>query len=470
MDEVILGVDVACRANHRASLADENGDFEWSGRSFRTVPDELEELWDQIPDGADVTVVMEPTRNAWVPLAAWFRAEGARVVLIPPEQSADLRDYYSKHTKNDRLDSRVLARVPLLHPEGLRELDSLGPAAALKRAVRRRLKLVDRRTACFNRLDAMVELLGPAWADVLGGGGYTKTALGVLERYANPHKLKRLGPKRLTQFLIRHSRGAWRDDKAQALRDAADQTLVLWAAGGLDFDELAEDIASEVRTAQALIDEIDRLEERIDGLYAQADPGGIFASGPGLGITLASGILGRLGDPDRFDNLAGVRSFTGYVPEIDQSGDSERHGGPTKAGDPGLRRVLYMAADKARQVDPTLAAKYHRLVVDRGKHHISALCHLAPQLAARLAACWRNGERYIIRDTDGRIIDETQGRKIVAQRWKVPADVRRANRTSRKAQHQKGRTDRRRKKSTTKAAPAAGPSTNDRSHTTEEAA
>ena len=40
-------------------------------------------------------------------------------MLVPPEQSADLRDYYSKHAKSDRLDSRMLARLPLLHPEGL---------------------------------------------------------------------------------------------------------------------------------------------------------------------------------------------------------------------------------------------------------------------------------------------------------------------------------------------------------------
>ncbi len=62
---------------------------------------------------------MEPTRNAWVPLAAWFRRLHGAVIMVPPEQSADLRDYYSKHTKSDRLDSRMLARLPLLHPEEL---------------------------------------------------------------------------------------------------------------------------------------------------------------------------------------------------------------------------------------------------------------------------------------------------------------------------------------------------------------
>ncbi|WP_425584811.1 IS110 family transposase, partial [Streptomyces vastus] len=76
----------------------------------------------------------------------------------PPEQSADLRDYYHKHTKNDRLDSRVLARLPLLHPKGLPPLSDTGPAHPLRRAVRRRSTLVERRTATFYRLDALLEL------------------------------------------------------------------------------------------------------------------------------------------------------------------------------------------------------------------------------------------------------------------------------------------------------------------------
>ena len=51
---------------------------------------------------------MEPTRNTWVPLAAWFRRHGAHVVLVSAERSADLRAYYAKHTKSDRLDSILL--------------------------------------------------------------------------------------------------------------------------------------------------------------------------------------------------------------------------------------------------------------------------------------------------------------------------------------------------------------------------
>ena len=85
--------------------------------------------------------------------------------MVPPEQSADLRDYFNKHTKTDKLDSKMLARMPMLHPEGLREMDSLGPGESLKRAVRHRSSLQKRRLAAEGRLDTLLELLGPGWLD-----------------------------------------------------------------------------------------------------------------------------------------------------------------------------------------------------------------------------------------------------------------------------------------------------------------
>jgi transposase len=456
--EVRLGIDVACRSDHQASLADDRGEFLWSAWRFRTTTADLDRLWAKIPAEASVVVVMEPTRNAWVPLAAWLRARGARVVLVPPEQSADLRDYYNKHAKTDRLDSRVLARLPMLHPEGLRAIDGLGPAEPLRRAVRRRSGLVKRRTSASLRLDAFVELLGPSWADVLGTGDHSKTALAVLERWADPRALKRAGRKRISVLIIKMSRGNWREDKADDLLAAAEETLALWAAGGLDFAELAEDIAAEVRVIKALTAEIEAVEERIESLYDQVDPNGIVLSAPGIGVTLAAGILGRTGDLRRYTNLAGLRSFTGLVPKIDQSGLADHHGGPTKAGDPGLRQALYLAAEQARRVDPTLAVRYRRLVVDCGKHHNSAICSIAPVLITRIAACWRNGERYILRDTDGNEITEEQGRAICAEQFKVTTEERARRRTQRAAKNLKTGTSRGRKESTTKAAPAPGPS------------
>ncbi len=250
---VRLGIDVACRADHQASLAGVDGEFIWSGWRFRTTPADLAALWEKIPLGAEVQVIIEPTRNAWVPLAAWLSAQGAKVVLVAPEQSADLRDYYNKHTKTDRLDSRILARLPLLHPEGLAAYDGPTPADPLRRVMRRRAKLVKARVATFQRLDALLELLGPTWAEVLGAGDYTKTALVVLERYGDPRALRRLGLRRLSELMIRTSKGAWRDDKAAALLTAATDALELWAGGGIDGCRLLVDPRTGVSHLRSVV-------------------------------------------------------------------------------------------------------------------------------------------------------------------------------------------------------------------------
>ena len=164
-----LGIDVAVRAAHQATLA-RDGTTVWRGRKFATRPTDLDRLWAdlELEDPAELTVVVEPTRNAWIVLAEWFRRRGARVVMVPTTQSADLRKYYSKHTKNDRIDSELLARLPLLHPEGLREYSGQGPADPLRRLVKQRSTMVKRRVAVYARLDALVELLGP---DLVCGAG-----------------------------------------------------------------------------------------------------------------------------------------------------------------------------------------------------------------------------------------------------------------------------------------------------------
>ena len=93
---------------------------------------------------------------------------GAKVVIVPSEQSADLRDYMSKHAKTDRLDAELLARLPVLHPEGLHPAQHLGPGDPLKRAVKIRAGLVHRRSTAMRRLDSLLEILGPGWTDTLG--------------------------------------------------------------------------------------------------------------------------------------------------------------------------------------------------------------------------------------------------------------------------------------------------------------
>jgi transposase len=413
-----LGIDVACRAAHQAALA-RDGAVVWKGRKFWTRPEDLERIWSSLDciDPAELTVVLEPTRNAWIVVAEWFRRRGARVVMVPTTQSADLRKYYSKHTKNDRIDSELLARLPLLHPEGLREYSGQGPADPLRRLVKQRSSMVKRRTAIHARLDALVELLGPAWYAVLGSN-YGIAALEFLSRYADPHAVLRLGQARLARFLIARSRGAWRHDHAAGLIVAARDTLALWGEDGMNFAELAEDIAHEAEQALFLIRQIKQIDERVANLYADADPDGIVASAPGVGPVISAVIAGRLGNPHRFSSLAAIRAYSGLVPKVSQSGVMKVESNITKAGDPLLREMLFTAADQARKSDPQLAAKYQRLMAG-DRHHTSAICHLATLLLTRIATCMRNGEHYVLRDVDGTVITQTEGQAIVKQRYQL---------------------------------------------------
>ena len=107
------------------------------------------------------------------------------------------------------------------------------------------------------------------------------------------------------------------------------------------------------------------------------------------------------------------------MPKIDQSGLVAGHKGIAKAGDAGLRQALYMAADHARHIDPTLAQRYYRLVMVEGKHHNSALCSVSAVLITRIAACWRKGELDELRDEDCETITEAAGKAACIDRFKI---------------------------------------------------
>jgi transposase len=453
-----LGIDVACRAAHQATLA-EGGVVMWKGRKFFTDPAELDRLWRDLDlqDPGELTVVLEPTRNAWIVLAHWFRNRGARVVMVPTTQSADLRRYYSRHAKNDRLDSEVLAKLPLLHPEGLREFTGAGSADPLRRLTKQRSTMVKRRTAVYSRLDALLELLGPAWYEVLGSD-YGMAALRFLCRYADPNAVLRLGQARLARFLQARSRGHYGPAQAEGLIAAARQTLALWSGvdgeNGMDFAELGADIAAEAEQALFLHAQIKDIDERIANLYAEADPDGIVASAPGVGPVISAVIAGRIGDPHRFTSLAAIRAYSGLVPKVNQSGVGETKPGITKAGDPLLREMLFIAADHARQVDPQLAAKYVRLM-SGDRHRDSAVCHLATDLLTRIATCMRSGQHYNIRDVDGHEITPAEGRQIVKTRYKVDQKKRVAAAGRRTQQRRKQAADRESQKS--QSAPTSRP-------------
>jgi transposase len=107
--------------------------------------------------------------------------------------------------------------------------------------------------------------------------------------------------------------------------------------------------------------EVTELYERIAVLLGQVDPAGIIRSAPGVGRATGAAILGRLGDPSRLSSQAAARSSAGRSPRSMRPGRPVVIAGPTKRGDAVLREALFLAADHARRLDPSVT-RHHRLM------------------------------------------------------------------------------------------------------------
>lgn len=439
----LLGLDLAITAESRACLTDGSGKV-LCERRFRLTRADLEALHEAATEGMEhgdvLVVVMEPTGVSWVAPASFFRCRGALVHLVPPEQSADLRRYYAKHVKNDRIDAKLLARLPLLHPEGLHEAEvPSGARGTLRRVVVRRARLASECSRHRQRVRSMLQLAMPEMSEALGEE-LGKGALAVLSRYGDPRHMLRLGRARLAQVLIKATRGAWRERQAEQILFAARAAVELWEGlEGCDFTEVAEDLAAEVRLIRSIESELGELDARAAGLLDEIDPDGLHLSLPGFGERTATTVAGRLGDASRFPGASKVRSYVGVIPGTNQSGESESRPRLTKAGDHTLRHALFMAAETARRLDPQLAAIYHRQVIERGNHHTKAVCAVATALTTRLVAVLREERPYVIRDVDDTPVDPQEAKRIITERYTVPAEIRAARRQPRSAQRMKGR-------------------------------
>jgi transposase len=133
-----IGIDLAVRGEHRAVVADEQGQYVTAVLKFNTTPAALDHLLGQArqtASGCELQAVMEATAMSWFPVAVYLVRQGVRVYVVNCQQVADLRRYYKRHAKSDRIDARVLARLPLVNP---RQLRGSTPISCIRCTSRRR--------------------------------------------------------------------------------------------------------------------------------------------------------------------------------------------------------------------------------------------------------------------------------------------------------------------------------------------
>ncbi len=257
--------------------------------------------------------------------------------------------------------------------------------------------------------------------------------LAVLERYADPNVLLTAGVNRITSVIATASNNHQGQDRAIEWIAAAEAAVELYAGHpAVAFADLAAEVATEVRLLRAVQAELAVHAVEREKAYRWVDPCQLARSLPGVADIGGPALVAAIGDPARFPTGKQFRSFTGLTPRASETGDTDRKGQPmSKAGSTLLRTTLIRAADHARKLDPQLARIYHVQMVERGKDHLGANCVVAANLAERFWAVMNRGMPYVICDTDGRPVDPTEAKAIIAEQWTIPPEVR-ARRRSKK--------------------------------------
>jgi transposase len=430
----LVGIDLGIATAHTVRVLDGEGNIVAKRKAWPTVESltavETAALAGCM-EGTRLEVVIEPTGPAWLPIAVFFTRRGHQVFRVSSQKAADLRRFLSRHAKSNGIDADTLARLPLFDPAGLRPLVLPGAERA---ALDRRVRATDRLTRAGaehkTRIKDLARQLLPA-SPLTGDLGAADLA--VLERYADPRALLRLGAARLAALIAKASNNHQGAERARQWLDAARASLDLYHSHpAVDFTGLAAEVATEVRLLRATCAELAAHAAERETRYQQVDPAALARSLPGLADVGGPALTACMGDPARFATGKRFRSFTGLTPKASETGETDRKGQPiSKAGSSLLRTTLVRAADTARKQDPQLAAIYYQQMTERGKDHLGALCVVAASLAERAWTVMRRGTPYVIRDTDSQPITPGHAKTIIAERWTVPPKTR-ARRRSKK--------------------------------------
>jgi len=434
-----VGIDLSNLGRHQVRVLDEEARV-CDSFTFQTTLEGLEAFEQHVfVDGANPTIVFEPTGLAWLPLASYLRARHpeSRLVRAKLQKVAALRRYLRGTAKSDRVDALTLAKMAFIDSEHLDEV-YLPPAQmhALQRLTRQRDRLMESVATRKKRIGSIIDGHLPGLRDAFPDE-WSPGARAFYRHKLNPFKTAREDAKAIHRFLLeadprdktldQQSREALA--KCRELVVIYERTLPVGTMNESFFDDLQEEIGCELRLLETEEAEARKLSVRISELYLQLDPEDHLGTIPGVGERTAPVFLGTVGEPKRFRGQSAFGNWTGVVPSAKQSSDTEGKGlRMTKAGPKVMKRSLYQAADIARRGDPQLAAVYYRQMVVHGKSHRKALGAVMSHLAARVFVVIKEGRPYELRDPDGKPISKEDALALIRSKYTVSEEVRRQRR------------------------------------------
>jgi transposase len=385
----IVGVDIA-KHTHVASILNLSGEVLGKSFKFSNTAEGFERLISNVTaicqDISQVRFGMEATGHYWLNLYTHLVDLGAVVHVINPIQSDALRGLYIRQTKNDAVDSVIIAdviRIGRYSESTISQPDLL----ALRDLSRQRFYLVDMISDLKRKVLALLDRVFPEYP-TLFSDTFGSTSLELLSSYTTPEEILAVDTEKLCEVLRKASRGRFKQDKALEIKETAKNSFgALLCTDSLSF--MLKQFVEQIQFLECQLEELDSMiSERLTALNSP------ITTITGIGDTLGAAILSVIGDINRFETPDKLAAFAGIDPTVKQSGQfSGTHNKMSKRGSPYLRRAIWLAATSAIFHDPALRAFYDRKKA-QGKHHYTCVGYICRKLINIIFSVLKTNQPY----------------------------------------------------------------------------
>ena len=384
----IVGIDIG-KNHHEASIVSPEG--KQIGRSLRFATthkgaDSLMSFIFKNIGNSPCVFGMEATGHYWYPIYSFLKAKGYTIYVINPIQSDSLRKMYIRQTKNDSIDSFLIAEVIRFGQFGTTSMADEN-ILAMRQLCRYRDSVISSRTEIKLRIGTIMEQIFPEYEKQFSSL-WVSTSMGILEKYLTPENIENAPIDELFEIIKDKSHNRLTKAKAISIKEAAADTFGI---------KIAQDAFSF--QLKQLIDRMNFLDKQIEALdcqileyYEKFDC--YLHTIPGIGMITAATILAEIGDINRFKSSSALVAFAGIDPTVRQSGEfSSTHNHMSKRGSPYLRHAIFLAATTCSFHNSPLNA-YYKKKRDQGKHHLTATGAVARKLTTIVYGVLRDGKPY----------------------------------------------------------------------------
>ncbi len=384
----IVGIDIG-KNHHEASIVSPEG--KQIGRSLRFATthkgaDSLMSFIFKNIGNSPCVFGMEATGHYWYPIYSFLKAKGYTIYVINPIQSDSLRKMYIRQTKNDSIDSFLIAEVIRFGQFGTTSMADEN-ILAMRQLCRYRDSVISSRTEIKLRIGTIMEQIFPEYEKQFSSL-WVSTSMGILEKYLTPENIENAPIDELFEIIKDKSHNRLTRAKAISIKEAAADTFGI---------KIAQDAFSF--QLKQLIDRMNFLDKQIEALdcqileyYEKFDC--YLHTIPGIGMIAAATILAEIGDINRFKNSSSLIAFAGIDPTVRQSGEfNSTHNHMSKRGSPYLRHAIFLAATTCSFHNSPLNA-YYKKKRDQGKHHLTATGAVARKLTTVIYAVLRDSKPY----------------------------------------------------------------------------